>query len=51
MHPTWLSIIVDDGEAQAIALAQTITDCIILLNDARARKIAQRLNMKQIVTI
>jgi predicted nucleic acid-binding protein len=46
-----LSILVDAGEAQAIALAQTTPDCIILLDDARARKIAARLNIKQIGTI
>ena len=41
-----LSILVDAGEAEAIALAQTIPDCIILLDDSRARKIAARLNIK-----
>lgn len=46
-----LSILVDAGEAEAIALAQTVEDCTILLDDARARKIAQRLNIKQIGTI
>ena len=46
-----LSILVDAGEAQAIALAQTTDDCTILLDDARARKIAHRLNIKQIGTI
>jgi len=46
-----LSILVDAGEAQAIALAQTTSNCIILLDDARARKIAARLNIKQIGTI
>jgi predicted nucleic acid-binding protein len=46
-----LSILVDAGEAQAIALAQTTPDCIILLDDARARKIAERLSIKQIGTI
>jgi len=46
-----LSILVDAGEAQAIALAQTTPGCIILLDDARARKIAARLNIKQIGTI
>jgi predicted nucleic acid-binding protein len=46
-----LSILVDAGEAEAIALAQTTADCTILLDDARARKIAQRLNIKQIGTI
>ena len=46
-----LNILVDAVEAQAIALAQTTPDCIILLDDARARKIAARLNIKQIGTI
>lgn len=46
-----LSILVDAGEAEAIALAQTTSDCVILLDDSRARKIAQRLNIKQIGTI
>ncbi len=46
-----LSILVDAGEAEAIALAQTTPDCIILLDDSRARKIAERLNIKQIGTI
>ncbi len=46
-----LSILVDAGEAQAIALAQITADCTILLDDARARKIAQRLSIKQIGTI
>jgi predicted nucleic acid-binding protein len=46
-----LSILVDDGEAQAIALAQTIPDSIILQDDACARKIAHRVNLKQIGTI
>jgi len=46
-----LTILVDAGEAQAIALAQTTPNCIILLDDARARKIAARLNIKQIGTI
>jgi len=46
-----LSILVDPGEAEAIALAQTKPDCIILLDDSRARKIVERLNIKQIGTI
>ena len=46
-----LSILLDAGEAQAIALAQATPDCIILLDDARARKIAARLSIKQIGTI
>jgi predicted nucleic acid-binding protein len=43
-----LSILVDAGEAETIALAQTIPDCIILLDDSRARKIAKRLKIRQI---
>ncbi|UCF90514.1 MAG: DUF3368 domain-containing protein [Desulfobacterales bacterium] len=46
-----LSILVDAGEAEAIALAQTTADCTILLDDARARKIVQRLSIKQIGTV
>jgi predicted nucleic acid-binding protein len=46
-----LSILVDAGEAEAIALAQTIPGCIILLDDSRARRIAERLSIKQIGTV
>ncbi len=46
-----LSILVDAGEAEAIALAQGVPGCIILLDDSRARKIAERLNIKQIGTV
>ena len=46
-----LSILVDAGEAQAIALAQTTPNCILLLDDSRARKISARLSIKQIGTI
>lgn len=46
-----LSILVDGGEAEAIALAQTTAGCTILLDDARARRIAERLNISQIGTI
>lgn len=46
-----LNILADAGEAEAIALAQTTPDCIILLDDSMARKIAERLNIKQIGTI
>ena len=35
-----LSIITDPGEAEAIALAQTIKNSIILLDDSQARRIA-----------
>jgi predicted nucleic acid-binding protein len=46
-----LSILVDAGEAEAIALAQTTEDCTVLLDDLRARKVAQRLDIKQIGTV
>jgi len=46
-----LSILLDIGESEVIALAQTMPDCIILLDDSRARKIAMRLNIKQIGTV
>lgn len=46
-----LSILVDAGEAQAIALAQTTEGCTVLLDDSRARKIAERLGIKQIGTV
>jgi len=46
-----LSILVDTGEAEAIALAQTMPDCIILLDDSRARRVAERLQIKQIGTV
>ncbi len=46
-----LNILVDAGEAEAIALAQAISNSMILLDDSRARKVAGRLNIKQIGTI
>lgn len=46
-----LSILADAGEAQAIALAQTLEGCTVLLDDSRARKIAERLGIKQIGTV
>ncbi|MGB5686870.1 MAG: hypothetical protein WBM35_13735 [Candidatus Electrothrix sp.] len=46
-----LSILVDAGEAEALALAQTTEDCTVLLDDLRARKVAQRLDIQQIGTV
>ena len=46
-----LSILLDPGEAAAIAMAQTIPDSMVLLDDSRARKIAKRLNIRQIGTV
>lgn len=48
---TPLSILVDPGEAEAIALAQTLTDSIVLLDDAQARRVAERFNIPRIGTL
>jgi len=46
-----LNILVDLGEAEAIALGQEISDCILLLDDSQARKVAKRLNLRIVGTI
>lgn len=46
-----LSIIADPGEAEAIALAQTIKDSIVLLDDSQARRIAERFDIPRIGTL
>ena len=46
-----LSIIADPGEAEAIALAQTIKDSIVLLDDSQARRIAERFDVPRIGTL
>lgn len=46
-----LSILVDLGEAEAIALAQTIADSIVLLDDSQARRVAERFNIPRIGTL
>jgi uncharacterized protein len=46
-----LSILVDRGEAEAIALAQSIPDSIVLLDDAQARRVAERLGIRRIGTL
>jgi uncharacterized protein len=43
-----LSILVDRGEAEAIALAQAIPDSTVLLDDAQARRVAERLGIRRI---
>ncbi|MBE9207417.1 DUF3368 domain-containing protein [Nostoc sp. LEGE 06077] len=43
-----LSILVDRGEAEAIALAQSIPDSTVLLDDAQARRVAERLGIRRI---
>ena len=46
-----LSILVDRGEAEAIALAQTIPNSTVLLDDAQARRVAERLGIRRIGTL
>lgn len=46
-----LSIIADPGEAEAIALAQTIKNSIVLLDDSQARRIAERFDVPRIGTL
>ena len=48
---TPLSILVDPGEAEAIALAQENPDSILLLDDSQARKVARRLKLQITGTI
>jgi len=46
-----LSILVDPGEAEAIALAQSIEDSIVLLDDSQARRVAERFDIPRIGTL
>ncbi|WP_235526264.1 DUF3368 domain-containing protein [Nostoc piscinale] len=46
-----LSILVDREEAEAIALAQSIPDSTVLLDDAQARRVAERLGIRRIATL
>jgi uncharacterized protein len=46
-----LSILLDRGEAEAIALAQTTPNSIVLLDDAQARRVAERLGIRRIGTL
>lgn len=46
-----LSLLLDRGEAEVIALAQSIPDSITLLDDAQARRIAERLGIRRIGTL
>ncbi|WP_256875086.1 DUF3368 domain-containing protein [Nostoc sp. C052] len=46
-----LSILVDRGEAEAIALAQSTPDSTVLLDDAQARRVAERLGIRRIGTV
>lgn len=46
-----LRILVDQGEAEALALAQMQPDSIVLLDDAQARRVAERFNIPRIGTL
>ena len=43
--------VLDRGEAEVIALAQIVEDCTVVLDDSRARKIAEWLGLRQIGTV
>ncbi len=45
-YQTLLEMQVDCGEASAIALATEFEDVLILVDDLKARKLAQKLNLK-----
>lgn len=46
-----LSILVDPGEAEVIALAQLVNDSIVLLDDSQARRVAERFDIPRIGTL
>lgn len=46
-----LLILLGKGEAEAIALAQTHSSAVLLLDDLRARKLASRLGLRRMGTI
>lgn len=46
-----LSILLDPGEAEAIALAMNLPECTVLLDDAQARRVAERFGVNRIGTL
>ena len=46
-----LSILLDPGEAEAIALALNLPECTVLLDDAQARRVAERFGVNRIGTL
>jgi predicted nucleic acid-binding protein len=46
-----LLILLDPGEAEAIALAMHIPESIVLLDDAQARRVAERFGVNRIGTL
>lgn len=45
-----LSILVDRGESEVISIALNRKDATVLLDDSRARRVAERMNIKRIGT-
>lgn len=48
---TPLSILLDPGEAEAIALAMSLPESTVLLDDAQARRVAERFGVNRIGTL
>lgn len=48
---TVLKTQMDEGEAEAIALAMELDDVILILDDKKARRVAQQLKLKVIGTV
>lgn len=46
-----LSILVDRGEAEAIALVQSRPGCLLLVDDAAARRVDERLQLRRTGTV
>lgn len=46
-----LNLLVDKGEAEAIALAMKMENAIVLLDDAQARRVAKRFQVERIGTL
>jgi uncharacterized protein len=46
-----LAILLDRGESEAIALARRLPNATLLLDDARARRVAERLGLRRIGTV
>ena len=46
-----LSILLDPGEAEAIALAMNLPESTVLLDDAQARRVAERFGVNRIGTL
>lgn len=50
-HISLLEMHIDRGEASALALALEIGDCVVIIDDLKARKVADTLNVKITGTI